>query len=633
MQTTQDITVTRSATEVVLVAPAYTLGVALTRPRATIAGPDGELWSDLSLLASVDRVGLPDESSGPTAVTVEEQEDGTVRITVLTDSSAWATKAVVLHCTPREVRARVEVTTEDDDARIADLTIFGGQAALPSGAAGTFRSGIRFPSVFVPTPTEPIQVVRASNTQAQLGVVGDAEPGRLHGIFSPPPLVFGLGRPSIAPDAPHGPTDMPVGDWLGVSVVAPIAQLGFTTFRYDAIDGGFLFRLTYEGHTRVRAGGWVSPDFVLRPGGAPLSLIRDYRDDLLGRGWAEEPSVGAEWWHEPIFCGWGAQCALAVRMSHEGEALATDNADGFVLPAGAAFAPDLARQYLYDRWLNRLAERDIRPGTVVIDDRWQADYGTNTVDTEKWPDLRGWIDARHAAGQRVLLWFKAWDPAGLPPELTVRDAFGRPVAVDPSNPAYLDALREQVTGMLSADGLDADGFKVDFTQRAPSGVTLRTHGDDVWGISALHTIIATIHEAAKAAKPDALVVTHTVHPSFSGVTDMVRLNDVLEDSVHGDPVPVGDQLRYRHDIAAAALPGHPIDTDQWPMPNRDEWLAYSRIQPELGVPALYYVESIDNSREAVTDADLDEIAGLWSAYRATRASRADEPAEKEPSAV
>ncbi|MGH1526660.1 hypothetical protein ACRAWC_22685 [Leifsonia sp. L25] len=151
----------------------------------------------------------------------------------------------------------------------------------------------------------------------------------------------------------------------------------------------------------------------------------------------------------------------------------------------------------------------------------------------------------------MLLWFKAWDPAGLPPELTVRDAVGRPVAVDPSNPAYLTALAEQVTRMVSPDGLDADGFKVDFTQRAPSGVTLRTHDDGVWGISALHAIVRTIHDAAKAAKPDALVVTHTVHPSFSGVTDMVRLNDVLEDSAHGDPVPVGDQLRYRHDIAAA----------------------------------------------------------------------------------
>jgi hypothetical protein len=229
----------------------------------------------------------------------------------------------------------------------------------------------------------------------------------------------------------------------------------------------------------------------------------------------------------------------------------------------------------------------------------------------------------------VLLWFKAWDPSGLPAELTVRDAKGRPVAVDPGNPAYLAELTRQVTWMLSADGLDADGFKVDFTQRAPSGVSLEaatdvTGGGGVWGIAALHALLRTLHAAAKAAKPDALVVTHTVHPSFGAVSDMVRLNDVLEDSVAGEPVPVSDQLRFRRDIAANSLPGHPIDTDQWPMPNREQWLEYARLQPALGVPALYYVESIDNSREAVTDADLDEIAGLWRRYRATIADPAPE---------
>lgn len=616
-QLTEPLTVTRGAAEVVITSRAYTLGVALSRPRATLAAPDGELWTDLSLVASVDRVDRPDEASGPTAVTVEELPDGDVLVRVLSDSSAWATRMVVLRCTPSEVRAQVEVTTTDDDARIADVTVFGGRAALPTGAAGTFRSGIRFPSVFVPTPTEPVQVVRPSSSRAQLGVVGDAEPGRLHGIFSPPPLVFAFGRPAIAA-AEHGPTDIPVGDWLGVSVAAPVEQLGFTTVRYDALDGGFLLSLSYEGHTRVAAGGWSSPEFVLRPAGSPLTAIRDYRNDLAARGWAPDAEPAADWWFEPIFCGWGAQCALAVRMSHEGEALATDNADGFVLPAGAAFAPDLARQPLYDRWLARLAERGIVPGTVVIDDRWQADYGTNTVDTEKWPDLRGWIADRHAAGQRVLLWFKAWDASGLPAELTVRDAFGRPVAVDPSNPAYVEALTAQVTRMLSPDGLDADGFKLDFTQRAPSGASLRSHADGVWGIAALHAIVRTLHEAAKTVKPDALVVTHTVHPSFSGVSDMIRLNDVLEKSVHGDPVPVADQMRYRHDVVSAALPGHPIDTDQWPMPSRDEWLAYARVQAELGVPALYYVESIDNSRETIGDEHLDEIAGLWRGYREQR---------------
>ncbi|GAB3614839.1 alpha-amylase family protein [Humibacter ginsengisoli] len=620
-QVDQLVQVTRGPAEVVITTPAYTFGVALTVPRATLAGADGELWSDLSLIANVDRLGEPDEASGRTAVTVEEQPHGDVVVRVAGDSSAWASRVFVLRCTPDEIRAHVEVTTDADDARIADVTVFGGQAALPTGAAGTFRSGIRFPSLFVPTPTEPVQVVRPSTSQAQLGVVGDAEPGRLHGIFSPPPLVFGLGRPTIDPHAPHGPTDMPVGEWLGASVVAPVEELGFTTFRYDALDGGFLLRLAYEGHTVVGAGGWSSPEFVLRPAGSPRSAIIQYRDDVARHGWASEPGAAADWWYEPIFCGWGAQSALAVRLTHEGEDLATDSPHGFVLPDSVAFAADLARQELYDRWLLRLAEHGIRPGTVVIDDRWQAEYGTNTVDEQKWPDLRAWIDARHADGQHVLLWLKAWDPDGLPAELTVRDAHGQAVAADPSNPAYLDALAEQVAWMLSPAGLDADGFKVDFTQRAPSGRTLRAHTDGVWGIAALHRLVRTIHDAAKAVKPDALVVTHTVHPSFGDVTDMIRLNDVLVESVNGDPVPVVDQMRFRHDIAAAALPGHPIDTDQWPMPNLQEWLAYASVQAELGVPALYYVESIDNSREAIGDDDLDEIASLWRGYREARARR------------
>jgi hypothetical protein len=618
MQTIADVQLTESATEMLVSTRAYTLGVARHYPRAVFADAEGGLWSELSLLAGVDRVGTPDESSGDTAVTAERLPDGDLLVTAVTRSSIWATKAVVLRCTPTEIRASVEVTSEDADALIGDVTVFGGQAALPGGAAGTFRSGIRFASLFVPTPTEPVQVVRPSSNQAQLGVIGDAEPGRLHAVFSPPPLCFALGRAAVAADAEHGATDMPVGDWIGVSVVAPVEQLTFTTFRYDALDGGFLLRLAYEGHTRVGPGGWSSPEFVLRPAGAPLTAIHAYREDLAARGWAPAPGDPSAWWFDPIFCGWGAQCALAVRMNEQGDAPEADGPEGFVLPPGASFAPDLARQPLYDRWLARLEARGVRPGTIVIDDRWQAEYGTNTVDTGKWPDLAGWIAARHDEGRRVLLWLKAWDPRGLPASLTVTDAHGAPVAVDPSNPDYLAELARQVTWMLSAEGLDADGFKVDFTQRGPSGVSLRAHTAGVWGIAALHAIIRTIHDAAKAVKPDALVVTHTVHPSFGAVSDMIRLNDVLEDDVHGEPVPVADQLRYRHDVAVAALPAHPIDTDQWPMPSRAEWLAYARVQAELGVPALYYVESIDNSSEDITDGDLDEIAGIWNRYREER---------------
>ena len=107
------------------------------------------------------------------------------------------------------------------------------------------------------------------------------------------------------------------------------------------------------------------------------------------------------------------------------------------------------------------------PGTVVLDDKWQATYGRNEPDAEKWPDLQGWIAARHAEGRKVLLWWKAWDPEGLPPGLCVRNADGAPVALDPNNPELRAELRRAVRTMLV--DLDADGFKVDFTARTPSG--------------------------------------------------------------------------------------------------------------------------------------------------------------------
>ena len=121
----------------------------------------------------------------------------------------------------------------------------------------------------------------------------------------------------------------------------------------------------------------------------------------------------------------------------------------------------------------RSAHHGVVPPTVVIDDKWQKTYGRNEPDEAKWPDLRGFIAERHAQGQRVLLWWKAWDPEGLDPALCIRRPDGVPVALDPIEPR--DARRCCATVMrelLSPDGLDADGLKVDFTARTPSGRAL-----------------------------------------------------------------------------------------------------------------------------------------------------------------
>ena len=106
-----------------------------------------------------------------------------------------------------------------------------------------------------------------------------------------------------------------------------------------------------------------------------------------------------------------------------------------------------------------------------------------------------------------------------------------------------------------------------------------------------------------------------MHPSFGNTCDMVRLNDVSKYDVRGQRVPVVDQLGFRHEIARRVLPAHSIDTDQWPMPNRAEWLRYVDAQVDKGVPALYYLEAIDRSGEHIHPEDLHRVAVSWARYR------------------
>jgi hypothetical protein len=608
------VSLERTGRSVTVTATAYRLEIRETEPisapYAVLSDLEGREWTEFSLLSSVHTSESPDEVFALGPITASIRGD-TIDIHASLSSTAWDSHETRVLCTPDGIELSVVVA---GSGQITEFTVFGASGAMPNGATGTFRSSIGFAGVLVPAPTEPVQFVRPAHSSAVLGVVGDADPGRLHAIFSPPPLALGLSRAR----AEH-PTHVPDGNWLGLWLRAPIDELTFPALRYDPVDSGFLLRLDYEGHTVVE-NWWTSPVFVLRPAATGWSVLEDYRSDLVASGAAPDqgPTVSA-WWNEPIFCGWGAQCGRSAhRLLGGGTDPASDappetDSEESLVTRGAA---DFARADVYDEFLHRLTAHDLVPGTIVIDDRWQAEYGTATVDTTSWPDLRAWIAGRHAAGQRVLLWWKAWDPEGIPLEECIQDAVGRAVSVDPTDSAYRHHLTEIVRELLSPDGLDADGFKVDFTQRAPSGRTLTAHGRE-WGIAALHRLLAALQGAAIAAKPDALVITHAMHPSFADVSGMIRLNDVSKRNLRGERVPVVDQLEFRHAIASQVLPHHPIDTDQWPMPNRAEWLRYAEAQIAKGVPALYYLESIDRSGEHIDSADLRQVAATWQRYRET----------------
>ena len=522
----------------------YRLDVAADGSVATLTSDAGALT--LRLLSAFDTVDGVDETLEIAAPRVV----GDARVEVARRSTLWERAAVTVTCGEDTVDVVASVSGR---GRVTDVHLAGGRSLAASKATGFLSSGSTFTRLFSPNPEDPGRIERSTRERVAIGVTGDGELGRAHWFFTPAPLYLALGA-----DA---------GAWLTVSLAAPVEELTFPQLVYDGRDRAFVLRLEYEGHTEVD-GELRAPTVVLRPGVTdPYEGLRLHRADLVARGAAPAPAARdlPAWWTEPIFCGWGAQSQLAVETE--------------------APAPALATQANYDAFLDHLERHDVVPGTIVLDDKWQSAYGTNEPDARKWPDLRAWIDARHARGQRVLLWWKAWDAEGLPPELCVRTSGGAPVAVDPTNPDARAAVASSIERMLGAGGLDADGLKVDFTARTPSGASLRSHGES-WGLALLHELLATVYAAAKRAKPDALVITHTPHPSFVDVTDMIRLNDMLR---LGDPLPrprIVPQMQYRADVVRAACPELLVDTDDWCVPDLEQWREYLSVKTLLGVPAL-----------------------------------------------
>ena len=549
---------------------------------AALEDANGRHWASLRLLAALDCAEAPDETLAVGEPQVLETSRPTIEIQ--RRSNRWEGASTTLVCGDDGITIRASVRGR---GQLTDVHLLGGRALIPGLPTGFLPSGCAFRTLFSPNPGPSDRPLRNAVERAVIGVVGDSEPGRGHWFFTPAPLFLAVTPAEGLAD----PQDVVSDGWLGISVAASVEQSTFVELAYQPGDQAFSLVLDYDGHTYVD-GAFSAPDIVLAPGlPGPYAGLRGHRDELVARGVAPPPTPRETpgWWRAPIFCGWGAQCHLAETTGRP--------------PA------ELCTQASYDAFLDHLERHGVVPGTVVIDDKWQEAYGTYEPDPRKWPDLQGWIGGRRSRGQHVLLWWKAWDPEGLSPDLCIRNPDGAPIALDPTNPAARAALQEVIGGMLSADGLGADGLKIDFTGRTPNGRALSSHGGS-WGLALLHELLALVYEAAKEAKRDALVITQTPHPGFVDVTDMLRLNDMIRPHER-DPRPLLAQMRYRADVARAACPEVLIDTDDWRAPDRESWRAYLEVKAELGVPSLYYATHIDSTGEPLQDEDYAAIRRIW----------------------
>jgi hypothetical protein len=576
-------------------ASAYVLALAEARPFVELAQSDGRRIARLNPIGAVDTTDGLDGTASIDIAAIEEA-DGEVHLTLAIESTRWRSKRAIVTCRADELALRVEV---EGDGALADVRLLGGWYPTDRRwGAGWYRSAIAARTLFSPAPADPVKIAYDPNEAVSLAASGGGQPGRGTWFFTPPPFVLGFSR-ELRPS----PIDLPPGPWTSLSVRSALGEQTFTSIEYEPFDNGFHLRLPYDGSTRVR-GRWSSPEVVLRFGSVdPYAAIADEVGRLRALGLAPTPPMSLaderpEWWAQPIFCGWGAQSALA-------------RADG-----DGSRAPWYSTGANYERFLDTLATHGVVPGTVVIDDRWQASYGAADADAERWPDLAGWIARRHERGQHVLLWWKAWDPEGVPAEWCVRTATGHAVAADPSNPAYREYLAEQIRRLVAPppDGHGADGLKLDFTAQTPAGPGLERHGPE-WGIELLRLLLRTIHDAAKAVRPDAFVVAHAPNPGFVDVADAVRLNDLLRLDDADPLLPIVAQARHRARIARAACPELIVETDDWAIPSRDEWRAFLAIKGQLGIPSLYFADRLHPADEDLRDEDYAAIRSVWSEWR------------------
>ncbi|HEX7021551.1 MAG TPA: hypothetical protein VF171_01760 [Trueperaceae bacterium] len=556
-----------------MIAANYTLITATDRPFVYLEGPDGCRLAELFVLSGVQTQAGLDDATSMNAWTVTRHPDEVV-ISLNASSSIWDRKTYRFRCQEQRLLYEIEVYGR---GCLTEVDYFGGYcSAMTRWGSGRFWSGRHFTRGFNPEPTVAETYEFGPSEGAAIDLCGVPSPGKESWFFTPPPFCFAFETPA---------------GWLGMGIEASAGHNRYTDFRYRTQEAGFHLSLAFEGHTNVDGYGLL-PAVGIDFGADPYEVLGSHTASLRRQGHA--PNLHrpkAAWWSEPILCGWGAQCYEAAR---EG-----------------GHAPDYARQHLYEQFLEVLEGRALSPGIVVLDDKWQATYGENRADETKWPNLEGFVARQHAAGRKVLLWLKAWDPEGVPPQECVTNAAGLPIAVDPTHPSYQARLRASVRTMLSADGYDADGFKIDFSARIPSGPGLRRHGD-VWGLELMKAYLGIIYDEAKRTKPDALVMTHAPHPYLADVVDMIRLNDINTGK------DVCAAMTHRARLARIACPDALIDTDNWPMPDKATWRTYLSLQPDLGVPSLYYVSHIDSTLEALQHDDYELIREMWRQHRRAR---------------
>ena len=375
-------------------------------------------------------------------------------------------------------------------------------------------------------------------------------------------------------------------DWCGIGIAAPKGENNYERFIFQPVrKEGFHFELPLLGYTEID-GQWTSPILWFGFGNDDMDIFGRYAEwtySTLEYGRYHGSENVPLWWKMPIFCGWGEQCFISDKTGCKPQ--------------------DAATQQNYEAMIERLDRLGLEPGTVFIDDGWATDNAL-TVDTNKWPDLRGFVEKQHAKGRKVILWQRVWDCSGFAENMRTSSANYKPT-VDPTNPEFLKELQKKIHNILSSDDgcCNCDGFKMDFEDNLPreeSGTVMHRQG--VYGIELMRLLFEAYYRYAKEAKPDALINTSALHPYFADICDQIRLHDYWSTTRS----TVG-MMKFRSELTRAIMPDVLIDTDHEHTENNQQALMKSLTDSRYGIPCLYNLSNY-------SDEELIEIRENWKTY-------------------
>ncbi len=402
---------------------------------------------------------------------------------------------------------------------------------------------------------------------------------------------------SVPPMFYHSYKTAGIPTYLGFGVVASMGEHNFTLLGYEQ-NRGFSWYTDQYGHVTVD-GEWTTPKMVVYTADDHLDAGKKYCDLYFDGGICErgDNSKKPRFWYGPIACGWIEQTAFGMGPNGDGTSLLS------------------CKEPAYREMLRMIEVRDLHPSILIIDDKWQDEYGTAYASPERWPDLRGFIDETfETKGIRTMMWYQLWNADGLPEECLTIDEEGssyikgnRPVA-DPSHPVYQKMLKEIVHRIISPDEgcYNAYGFKLDFAFCQPHGRKVKTYSGK-YGAELLYDYIKQIRDYAKEAKPDAVINASPCHPMFASLVDHARLHDYDGDCRNGKEI-----FEFRAKLWGMANPTSLIDTDSGGFNTHRDMMRVMKNQPAIGIPDIYAVSDLPWFK--FTEDEWKTISTLWKEY-------------------